>query len=176
MDAKQRKAEYDRARYVRLRAERDAAAPPDPISTLTPEERACIAGLIDGEGSIYVTAVGPHRDKTVYPMVVLAMTHRPVVAWLVERLGAGSVQLHNQTNLRRHPHYRPQYRFNVFGKRAKLLCEVLLPYLRVKHEQARLVTAFPVDARVAPGVKIERSALNEERYRLRDEINALNRS
>jgi hypothetical protein len=157
-----------------MKAARDAAKEPDVISTLTPEERAYIAGLIDGEGSIYVAAVGPHRNKTAYPIVVLAMTHREVISWLCQRLASGAMQLHNQTNLRRHPHYRPQYRFQLFGKRAKMLCESVLPYLRVKREQARLVTTFPVDARIAPGVKIERSAINAERYRLRDEINAKN--
>ena len=55
------KKEYDRARYLRLKAEREAQKPKDAIETLMPEERAYIAGLIDGEGSIYVAAVGPKR-------------------------------------------------------------------------------------------------------------------
>jgi hypothetical protein len=61
------KKDYDRARYLRLKAERQARLPPEQIETLTSEERAYIAGLIDGEGSIFVTAVGPKRDRTVYP-------------------------------------------------------------------------------------------------------------
>ncbi|MGN6759441.1 MAG: hypothetical protein ACTHMJ_23985, partial [Thermomicrobiales bacterium] len=176
MDESQREAKrrYDRARYERLKTEREAMRPAEPITLLTPEERAYMAGLIDGEGSIYVAAVGPARDKTVYPIVVVAMTNKEVVEWLAEKWGPGRVKLHNATNLRRHPYMKPQYRAQVFGKRARLLCESLLPYLRVKREQARLVTEFPVDARVAPGVKIERSDINETRFRLRDEINALN--
>jgi hypothetical protein len=151
-----------------------AQRPPDAIETLTSEERAYIAGLIDGEGSIYVAAVGPNRERSVYPIVTVAMTHRGVIEWLAGRLAAGTVKLHNQTNLRRSPNAKPQYRTQVFGKRAKLLCEAILPYLRVKAEQARLVSEFPVDARIAPGVKIDRSEINEARYRLRDQINALN--
>lgn len=168
------KREYDRARYLRLRAEREARRPADAIATLTSEECAYIAGLVDGEGSIYVAAVGPERHRSVYPIVTVAMTHRGVVDWLAERLQAGTVKLHNQTNLRRHPYMKPQYRFQVFGKRAQLLCAALIPYLKVKAEQARLVTTFPVDARIAPGVKIANSEINEVRYRLRDQINALN--
>lgn len=165
---------YDRERYIRLRAERLAKKPPDAIETLTPEELAYIAGLIDGEGSIFVAAVGPNRRRSVYPIVTVAMTHRGVIGWLAERLDAGTVKNHNPTNLRRHPHWKPQYRTQLFGKRAKMLCVAMLPYLKVKSEQARLVTTFPVDARIAPGHKIERSEINEVRYRLRDEINALN--
>jgi hypothetical protein len=168
------KAEYDRARYTRLKAARDATRPPDPIDTLSSEECAYLAGLIDGEGSIFVAAVGPHRSRTVYPIVCVAMTHRGVIEWLCSRLAAGTAQLHNSTNLRRHPDWKPQYRFQVFGKRAQLLCRRILPYLRVKAEQARLVCEFPCDARIAPGVKIERSAINVVRYPLRDQINALN--
>ena len=167
-------ADYDRDRYARLTAARDAARGPDPIETLSGEECAYLAGLIDGEGSIFVAAVGPQRSRTVYPIVCVAMTHRGVIDWLCVRLSSGTVQLHNSTNLRRHPTYKPQYRFQVFGKRAQLLCRKMLPYLRVKSEHARLVCEFPCDARIAPGVKIERSEINETRYRLRDRINALN--
>lgn len=173
-EEKAAKTLYDRERYARLKAEREARRPPDPIATLTPEERAYLAGLIDGEGSIFVAAVGPQRHRSVYPIVTVAMTHHGVIEWMASRLEAGTVKRHNHTNVRRHPHLKEQVRTQVFGKRAKLLCEVLLPYLRVKTEQARLVTTFPTDARIAPGVKIEHSEINAIRYRLRDQINALN--
>ena len=174
-EQKQVKRDYDRSRYSTYRAHELASRPPDAITGLTTDERAYIAGLIDGEGCINVAAVGPNRNRTVYPMVTVAMTHRGVINWLAERLQAGTVKLHNQTSLRRHPTYKPQYRFQVFGKRAQLLCKALLPYLKVKDQQARLVLDFPTDARIAPGVKIERSAINEVRYRLRDQINSLNK-
>ena len=139
---------------------------------LTPETLAYIAGLIDGEGSIFVTSVGP-RGGTVYPTVVVAMTHKPVIEWLTATVGAGTVKLHNQTNLRRHPYMKPQYRFQIFGKRARLLCEALLPYLQVKAEQARLVSIFPVDGQAGRGRTLD-PAINEERGRLREQINGLN--
>ena len=176
MDTQQKvtKKGYDRARYLRIKAEKTANLPPEPIELLTLEERAYIAGLVDGEGSIYVAAVGPNRDRTVYPIVTIAMTHNGLITWLAEKLQAGTVKLHNQTNLRRYPYLKPQYRMQVFGKRAKLLCQMIYPYLRVKAEQARLVSEFPCDARIAPGVKITKSGINEIRYRLRDQINSLN--
>ena len=168
------KQRYDRERYKRFKAEREANQPPDAIKTLTPEERAYIAGIIDADGSIYAAAVGPNRRRTVYPIVTVAMTHREFINWLAERLAAGTVKLHNHTNIRRNLHLKQQYRVQLFGKRAKMLCEAVLPYLIVKRKQARLVTIFPVEARLAPGVKIEGSAINKTRYKLRDAINALN--
>ncbi len=165
-EQRRRRAEYERAKARRL-----AEKGPDPISTLTPETLAYIAGLIDGEGSIFVT-VGP-KGGTVYPTVVVAMTHKPVIEWLASTVAAGKAQLHNQTNLHRHPYMKPQYRFQVFGKRARLLCETLLPYLRVKTEQARLVSLFPVDGQGGRGKTLDQ-AISEERLRLRDQINGLN--
>ena len=168
------KQRYDRERYRKIKAQRDAQKPPDPIELLTPEECAYIAGIVDADGSIFVAAVGPERRKTVYPIVTVAMTYLPLIEWLAEKMEAGTIKLHNQTNMRRFPHLKKQYRMQVFGKRAKLLCQVMLSYMKVKHEQARLVSTFPTDARIAPGVKIERSEINAIRYRLRDQINGLN--
>jgi hypothetical protein len=167
--------DYNRARYLTQKAEREKAKQPDPISLLSDVERAYIAGLVDADGSIYAAAVGPKRDKTVYPIVVVAMTHKPVIDWLCKTIGGKTkARLHNQTNLRRYPYMKPQYRFQIFGKRAKLLCETMLPFMRVKDEQARLVTTFPTDARIAPGVTIDMSEINATRFALRDQINGLN--
>lgn len=170
----ERKRQYDRDRYTRLKQAREAAAPPDPITLLTPVDLAYLAGLIDGDGSIFVMSGGPATRRSLYPVVCLVMTYEPVVRWFGETLAAGAVQIHGSSRAERPAHYKPQHRSMLTGKRARLLCEQLLPYLRVKHEQARLVTTFPVDARIAPGVKIEASAIDAERRRLRDLINGLN--
>ncbi|HEX9625030.1 MAG TPA: hypothetical protein VF979_11690 [Streptosporangiaceae bacterium] len=49
------KQRYDRARYLRIRAERDATRAPDPIALLDVPTLAYLAGLTDADGSIYVT-------------------------------------------------------------------------------------------------------------------------
>jgi hypothetical protein len=110
------KQKYDRARYVRLKAKREAEKPPDVIELLSAIDLAYIAGIIDGEGSIYIGAVGPERRRSVYPNIVVAMTSRGVLEWLSERLGTGTLKLHNQTALRRNPHYKTQWRVHLFGK------------------------------------------------------------
>jgi hypothetical protein len=163
---------YDRERYLRLRAERDAAKPPDAIDLLTEAEAAYIAGIVDGEGSIFVGAVGPQRKRSVYPIICVAMTHRPVIEWLATKLDAGTVKNHHSRR-NRPGHWKPQYRMGLFGARAQRLCRRLLPLLIVKHEQARLVCEFPCDERRAPGRHLS-PEVNQVRYELRDRINALN--
>lgn len=88
--------------------------------------------------------------------------------------------LNNHTNLRRgttswgSSNFREQWKTNVSGARAQLLCRRMLPYMRTKAAQARLVVEFPVDARAAPGVRLpEETRLL--RTQLAEQISALNR-
>lgn len=169
-----RNHELERERYRKKREAQLAARPADPVAQLSDIDAAYIAGIIDGDGCIYVTAVGPERSRTVYPSVVVAMTHLGVIKWLQERLGAGTIKKHNTSTRRKNPHWKEQFRVQLVGRRAQLLCGKILPYLIVKKEQARLVCEFPIDMRSGPGVKINATHVNEIRYRLRDQINALN--
>lgn len=168
------KQAYDAARYARLRDARNADKAPDPITLLSTEDRCYLAGIIDGEGSIFVASLGSAAKRlgTFHPIVVVAMTHRPVIDWIAERLGARP-QIHNQTAQRRNPHHRTQWRVQVTGRRAQLLCEAIAPFLRVKHEQAALVLAFPVDARRGPGRGLT-DDIRSERARIRTAMSALN--
>lgn len=70
--------------------------------------------------------------------------------------------------------HKPQYFVRLSGKRVRLLCERLMPFLIVKRRQAELILEFPCDARIAPGIKIAQSEINVERERLRVAINSLN--
>ncbi|QRY48119.1 hypothetical protein JVX93_15820 [Mycolicibacterium boenickei] len=172
------KQQYDRDRYRRLRAERIAAAPPDPISELGEPEIAYLAGLTDADGSIYVTHT--NRLKTYYPTVCWAMTHEATIRWVSETLGGTAVQLHNHTNLRRGAtswgtsNFRPQFKTSVTGARAQLLCTRMEPWMKTKAAQAALVVAFPVDARSAPGVRLPEE-IRLQRISIAEQLTALNR-
>ena len=172
------KQEYDRARYLRLKAEREATKDPDPISQLAETDIAYLAGLTDADGSIYVTHT--NRLRTYYPTVLWAMTHRETIDWVQAAVGGGAVQLHNHTNLRRgttswgSSNFREQWRTQVAGARAQLLCHRMHPYMRTKAVQASLVVEFPVDARTAPGVHLPEE-IRLRRVQLAEQISALNR-
>jgi hypothetical protein len=168
---------YDRNRYRRLRAARDAARPPDPIALLDAPTVAYLAGLTDADGSIFVTHT--NRLRTYYPVVTWAMTHRPTIDWVAGLLKGRSVVLNNHTSWRGRvgwetAKFRDQWRTQVAGARAKLLCERMLPYMHTKAEQARLVLAFPVDERRAPGLHLS-DEVRAERERLGALISGLNR-
>lgn len=172
------KSNYDRARYLRLKAERDAKKAPDLISLLDETDVAYLAGLTDADGSIYVTHT--NRLRTYYPTVTWAMIHRATIDWVSERLGGTKVMLHNQTSLRRgtttwgRSNFREQWRTSVAGARAQLLCRRMLPYMHTKAAQATLVLEFPVDARSAPGVRLPEE-IRLTRERLGRQISDINR-
>lgn len=177
-DQRATKRTYDRERYLRLRAARDAAKPTDPVAGLEVAELAYLAGLTDADGSIYVTHT--NRLRTFYPSVCWAMTHRPTIDWVAALLGGTKVVLHNGTALRRgtaswgSSNFREQWRTSLSGFRARLLCERMLPYMHTKAEQARLVAAFPVDERRAPGVRLS-GEVRAEREHLGAMLSSLNR-
>ncbi|MEU0078617.1 hypothetical protein ABZY58_12025 [Micromonospora tulbaghiae] len=177
-DPKAAKRAYDRARYLRRRAERDADRPADPISVIDEPTAAYLAGLTDGDGSIYVTRT--NRLRTVYPAVSWAMTHKPTIEWVGSILGLGAVVHNNHTNLRTgettwgRSSFKVQWRVSVAGTRAVLLCRRMLPYLRTKREQAELVLQFPADERRAPGVRLSEE-VRARRIELGDAISKLNR-
>lgn len=176
-DRRATKRAYDRARYLRIRAEQDAARPADPIAGLGIAHLAYLAGLTDADGSIYVTHT--NRLRTYYPTVCWAMTHRPTIDWVADLLGGTNVVLHNHTNRRRgttswgSSRFRDQWRTQVTGARARLLCERMAPYMRTKVEQAQIVAAFPVDERRAPGRQLS-DGVRTERERLGAQLAALN--
>ena len=163
------KQAYDRARYAEQRKRRLAEKAPDPIEAIGLEDRCYLAGLIDGEGSIYCGAIGPKRGRTCYPIVAMGMTDRDVIEWVASLWGVRV----SYVLKRRNPRWLPQYFVRLSGKRAQILCRVLLPYLRVKKVQAELVCEFECDLRSAPGQTISEEA-NARRFQLRDAINSLN--
>ena len=171
----ERKRDYDAARYRDRRAH---TAIPDIITTLSKTTLAYLAGLTDGDGTIFVTHT--NRLRTYYPAVVWAMIHRETIDTVASLLDGTTVVLNNHTNLRRcasgwgGSRVRPQYRTSVTGKRAVLLCAQMLPYLITKRAQAELVAQFPADGRRAPGLRLADGVI-EQRLELAERLTLLNR-
>lgn len=138
------------------------------IDDLTEIDCAYIAGLIDGEGSIYVMK---HREKTFYPAISIAMTHQDVLAWFAKKLGL------SVSDVPRTPvGWRNQYSCRIHGKRAVALCRRLLPHLKVKREQAEMLLDFPFEARAgrSPRGRFLDPEIVAKRAELREQVNALN--
>lgn len=166
------KPEYDKARYLRKKAERIFNSKPDPIHKICDINRAYIAGLIDGEGSIHMTQ--KIKYGTFYAFVTIGMTDKEVINWLAEKFGNKAVECLRPRgeSFKRTP--KPIYRVSLQGRRACLLCEILLPFLKVKKKHAEVLLKYPCDARIGPGRKIYGSEINEIRKTLKKELTKLN--
>lgn len=167
------KAEYDRSRYQREKQRRDESRPPDPILLLTELEKAYIAGLIDGEGSIHMTKRDARR--TAYLYVCVTMTHKPTIEWLSEKFGNKAVYVappKNRPGLLGKT--KPAYSCRLGGKRAKLLSQVLIPYLITKLGHAKLAMEYPEDARIGPGKRLDGTDIAKAREAMKERFAELN--
>lgn len=164
------KKEYNQARYQRKKAEREANKPPDPILLLTDIELAYIAGLVDGEGSIHATR--KQTKGTYYPFLCVTMTSPDVIKWLASKVGNKAIYTAppERYKLAR----KATYSFRLQGKRAKLLCGRLLPYLKVKHLHTQVLLRWPCDARTGAGITIDKTGVVPIREQLAAELRKLN--
>lgn len=104
---------------------------------------AYAAGLIDGEGSIGLfeehkeRTARTHHSPSHRPFLSVGMTDEVPVRWLHETFGVGSVQY----SLPKPPR-REKWTWRVNGAGVRVVCDLLMPYLKVKGLQAYLVVCF----------------------------------
>lgn len=96
------------------------------------DDLAYVAGFIDGEGCF---SVGRNWKIT----VSCANTHKPVVEWLAAHFGGSFCK--NATRAKK-PNHRRIYSWSVVSRDADHFCKAVVPYLRVKTEQALLLIAL----------------------------------
>jgi hypothetical protein len=118
----------------------------DLIESLMTTELAYIAGLLDGEGSLFIQSMGRRRGKEyLCPAIRVAMTHEGVVTWLANKLGIARATRLPPRNSDRFIHGSlPAYEVTLSGKRAQRLARAVLPYLLVKVKQAEIISSFPI--------------------------------
>jgi len=114
------------------------------VISLSKEDAAYLAGLIDGEAYVGVTrattsaaAKGCRRGVSYRAMISVRMTHHPVLDWALAATGVGSIW-----KTKEHPKYRQSWSWNIWSREAAALSQAVLPYLRVKAEHARNLIAF----------------------------------
>lgn len=102
-------------------------------------ERAYLAGLIDGEGSIML--VGRNRANGPMLRVNVSNTDRRLLDWLAERFG-GTVRVMWRSQQEVRPNERVCYSWQRDCRQCREVLEAALPYLISKREQARVAIAF----------------------------------
>ena len=101
---------------------------------------AYLAGIIDGEGCIYIGNFS-NNPKTGEPYYQTAMqvtsTDQPLIDWLVATFGG----LFSKRTAKQHPvNSRKQaYMWTATGDRLTHLCELILPFLKIKNRQCEIM-------------------------------------
>jgi hypothetical protein len=102
---------------------------------------AYTAGLFDGEGSI-VIGCGKRPDRRApqyWLQVGITNTDREIIDWLLATFG-GHVSDNSHAPSRRRQ--RPCWAWRVMSNEAATFLESILPYLRIKREQALIALEF----------------------------------
>ncbi len=102
------------------------------IFELTSGDLAYFAGLFDGEGTIGLAKMAKQNSYSF--SLGVGMTSPKAINDLHNAFG-GRIWLKEYPN----PKWRPLWNWYVYGKRAELILRTLLPFLRVKREEAELV-------------------------------------
>jgi hypothetical protein len=102
----------------------------------TDTEWAYLAGIIDGEGSIYVAAV----DKYQQPRISITNTDRRLLLWVQHITGGGSINFRDYAH--RNGHWKPCWNWRAAANQMTRILQMVRPYLIIKGEQADLALEF----------------------------------
>ena len=116
---------------------------------------AYIAGLFDGEGSVDYKQRWEKRGKKKYKawriIMDIAMTDEPVIRWVHEVLGVGSVMERPP----RKPHYKKQWRWRCSFREALSVAKLLWPYAQVRmHKLEQIIDHYDTEDESKPSADI----------------------
>lgn len=116
---------------------------------------AYAAGIMDGEGTIGVTELAVkytsgdrarrRKSSSFRDYIAVVMCDPIVPRWLSKKFGGAVYEYAGRKS-----GHKPTYRWHLNGKRAADFCALVLPYLRLKREQAKLVIEFRSKVNAAP--------------------------
>lgn len=96
-------------------------------------EKAYLAGIVDGEGT--VTLMKHHKNETPTPNVVVANNNLQLLKWITSQIGGTIV-----SKKKRMVHHHDSYAWSVRQDRAIRLLNQIKQYLIIKRPQADLIT------------------------------------
>lgn len=131
--------------------------------------KSYLAGVIDGEGYIYITYC--KSTKNYLCGVFIKNTNKKLLEVFSKYFG-GNIIFHKRAK----PNHKDSYDWACFGKKAAKLCKYTLPYLTIKRKQAEILLKFSktLKKNLKDNYKLSADVQNK-RIRLIEEIKALNR-
>ena len=143
--------------------------------TITSENAAYIAGLFDGEGSIYF-AKRPEKKKkhngkgyrtsmSQRISMEITMTDRSVLQWVHEVLGVGTLVKKPRKGLRKDgTKYLMQWKWRCTFRDAYFVCSVIWPWSHTKLPKINQILEHYADLSL-------NNVINFEDYKVRKEVN-----
>ena len=107
------------------------------MNHFTPVQAAYLAGIVDGEGCIFVSRYDRKDGRqTEYGLIVsIAQSNLAFIDYLHDLIGAGFTrEVKNKTAA----HHMDRYDLRITGKQAGEFLQAILPHLIIKKDQARL--------------------------------------
>jgi hypothetical protein len=107
---------------------------------LSETEKAYMAGIIDGEGSIIMNYNKPKTN----PAILVANTHKGVLDWIQEKFTAGGLAVTYRN--RHNPKWQDVYQLHIHGvKNVYDILTAIEPYLIIKKEKSIRARKFLKD-------------------------------
>lgn len=99
---------------------------------MTDTEKAYIAGIIDGEGSIMLTRF--HKNQYHSPCVSIASTDLELLQWIKNTVKAGKITTKKNYNKEKH---KNSYTYTIIYDEAIQLLQNIKPYLVIEKKKTR---------------------------------------
>ena len=118
---------------------------------------AYIAGIVDGEGYVGIKRSKANGKTTgrvndaYHERIQVRMVDEPAIRFLADTLGGWYYKEKPHCN-----NGRPLYCYQASDKKASEILTALLPYLRIKTEQANIVLALTTHQRTLPAEHVEK--------------------
>ena len=132
------------------------------VNVLSEPERAYLAGIIDGEGTVTLSV--KQKGGTRHLSVTVSGTDSVLMHYLPKVIGAGRI-----TNKRTYKeHHTPAFTYSIYSRQAIDLLSQILPYLRTyKAKRAKLaleeyVSVTPRNGKYSQGQKIAKDKFVEK--------------
>ena len=136
--------------------------------SLEPGHRGYVAGVLDCDGSIWISVNRSPKRAQYTLRVSVTNTRRALPQWFCDHFG-GSVGEYTKRNAK----WKDEYRWNAAGLSALPVLQVCLPYLVIKREQALLAIEFA--STIIPGTRPIPESYRKLREDLYDKMSQLNK-
>lgn len=139
---------------------------------LTVAEAAYVAGIIDGEGTITLTAL--HAGENRRLIVSVASTERALLEYLLQVIGAGKITAKRSYS----PRHSPSHTYTLASRQALALLKQITPYLRTyKRRRAELLlrnylSMTPRNGKYSAALRNARTAFEQELLAIRPDHKA----